>query len=110
MPEPKWEGEVEEELSSLLGAAIEKKQKKVAQKGILNTCDGIILALYDAYGFSDIETARQAFSRLQGYEWLHSIYWVASFTDRPNILYPDNPGRYGEFLYSKDSAWHLCTR
>jgi hypothetical protein len=106
MPEPKWEGDVQVELSSLLGAAIKRKRERIAKKHSADQCDGVILALYDAYGFGDLDAARQALSRLQGHEeWLHSIYWAASFMDRLNLLYPESPGRFGEFLYSKEEAW-----
>jgi hypothetical protein len=107
VPEPKWEGEVQEELSLLLSAAIEKKWERIIKRRIADQCDGIILAFYDAYGFGGLDAARQALSGLQGYEWLHSIYWASSFTNRPNILYPESPGRSGEFLYTKQEAWHF---
>ncbi len=48
---------------------------------------------------------KQALLKVQGYEWLHSIFWAASFTDRSNTLYPGKPGRGGVFLYSKKEEW-----
>ena len=108
VPEAKFEGDAQKELSSLIGVAIAKKFEKCTKKGLGNVCDGVVLALYDAYGFGDIDTVRQALSQLQGYEWLHSIYWTSSFSDCRNMLYPDSPGRSGEFLYSKEEKWHPC--
>jgi hypothetical protein len=103
--EAKWEGEMLEELSELLADRVETKRVKIEKKGVLGTCPDVILALYDAYGYADIETAQQALASVQGYDWLHSIYWVAGFSKRQNALYPDSPGRSGTFLYSKNQAW-----
>lgn len=103
--EVKWEDEAQRELSVLIGDAIEKKRTKLRRAGVLDACADIILALYDAYGFADPSDAKAAFSDLKGYDWLHSIYWAASFSDRANVLYPESPGRAGAFLYSRNGDW-----
>ena len=69
---------------------------------LLTACE---LLLYDAYGYGSLETAMRAALDVKGYEWLHSIFWAASFSDRPNVMYPDSPGRAGCFLYSKSEGW-----
>lgn len=102
----KWEGEVQEEISQLIKERIEAKEKRLEKKGVLNQYSNIILLFYDAYGYGDIEDLQKAFLNVQGYEWLHSIFWAASFSNIPNTLYPDSPGRKGVFLYSKKEQWH----
>jgi hypothetical protein len=104
-PMPKWEGEVQTELSQLVAAAVRTKRDKIQKKGVLAKCPDVILALYDAYGYADLPAVRQAFANIEGTEFFHSIYWAASFSDTPNTLYPDSPGRAGVFLNSKNQDW-----
>jgi hypothetical protein len=107
VPEAKWEEEAKEELSQLLGQAVGKKFESLQKRGVLAVCPDVILVFYDAYGYGTIETAARALSSVKGYDWLHSIFWAASFSDRPNVMYPDSPGREGDFLYSKNRIWRL---
>jgi hypothetical protein len=102
----KFEGEVQEEISQLMHTRILSKIKKLKKKGIPEVCPDIILIFYDAYGFGDIEDARQALLKVDGYDWFHSVFWVASFTDRTNALWPECPGRYGSFLYTRRKEWN----
>lgn len=104
VPAAKREGEVQEELSQLIKERIEAKREQL--KDVLRGGSSVILLFYDAYGYGEIEDAQQAFLDVQGYEWLHSIFFAASFSDIPNKLYPDTPGRRGVFLYSKNEQWH----
>jgi hypothetical protein len=99
------EGEVQEEIAELMHKRILSKIKKLKKKGVPEVCPHILLIFYDAFGFGDIEDARQALLKVDGYDWFHSVFWVASFTDRPNVLWPKSPGRYGGFLYSKKKEW-----
>jgi hypothetical protein len=101
----KHEGEVQEEIAELMKIRIQSKIKKLKKKGVHRVCPHIFLIFYDAFGFGDIKDARQALFKVDGYDWFHSVFWVASFTDRPNELWPQSPGRYGEFLYSKKKEW-----
>jgi hypothetical protein len=101
----KGQGEVLYDLQQLMNEAVASKRKKIEKKGILDSCPNVILVFYDAYGFGRIEKAKQALLHVDGYEWFHSIFWAASFNDRPNSLFPDSPGRKGEFLYSKKVEW-----
>jgi hypothetical protein len=103
-PEAKYEGEVRRDLAELLSQSIQKKHEKIQKKGILTACSDVILLLYDAYGYGDASDATRALSSVSGFDWLHSIFWAASFSDRENGLYPKSPGRSGEFLYSKNAA------
>lgn len=109
IPEAKYEVEAQDELSRLLEQAIGKKFQKLQKKGVMAVCPDVILLLYDAYGYGSIETARSAVLNVKGYEWLHSIFWATSFSDRPNVMYPDSPGRAGGFLYSKSEGWRQRT-
>jgi len=108
----KWEGEVQGELPQLFKKAIEKKREgfkkkreQLEKKGVLDWDPTIILVFYDAYGYGYIEDAKQAFLKVQDYEWLHSIFLAVSSSNMPNALYPDTPGRRGVFLYSKNKQW-----
>jgi hypothetical protein len=105
IPEAKYEVEAQAELSLLLEQAIGKKFQTLQKKGVMAVCPDVILLLYDAYGYGSIETARSAVLNVKNYEWLHSIFWATSFSDRPNVMYPDSPGRDGCFLYSKCEGW-----
>jgi hypothetical protein len=105
VPRAKWQGNARTELAGLLQEVIAKKRPKIQRKGIMLACPDVVLALYDAYGYAEIDDAREAFSSVERYEWLHSIYWAASFSDRVNTLYPGCPGRGGGFIYTKDEAW-----
>jgi hypothetical protein len=101
----KWESEAREELTRLLQEATAKKRAKVQKAGIPQRGLDVVLLFYDAYGYGDGEDARQALAKVQGYEWFHSLFWVSSFSNRANTLYPNSPGRAGVFLYSKNGVW-----
>jgi len=105
-PEPKYEVESVQELSAILMERIASKKEKISKKGVLNVCPDVILALYDAYGYCSPDQAHAALSSVQGYdEWVHSIFWAASFSDTENRSYPDSPGRIGCFLFTKEESW-----
>jgi hypothetical protein len=101
----KWEGEAQDEVAELIQGAVSSKRSKLEKKGVPQQCRDIILLLYDAYGYGDAEDAKIALRNVHGYDWFHSVFWAASFTDRPNQLYPDQPGRVGFFLYTKEDGW-----
>lgn len=103
--EVKWEGEITDELSQIMRDRIKEKRRTLEKKGVPAICPKIMLLLYDAYGYADPDAARKALSKVEGYDWFHSIFWAASFTDRPNQLSPENPGRNGTFLYTKNQNW-----
>lgn len=106
----KWEGEIQDELYHQMQDAINRKREKLEKKGIPGVCGRIILLFYDAYGYGDIQDAQKALLRVDGYDWFHSIFWAASFTDRPNELSPENRGRIGYFLYSANERWWISRR
>jgi hypothetical protein len=107
----KWEGEVQDELAALMQTALQKKRPKLEEKNVPDQCGGIILVLYDAHAFGDLEDAKIALQKVHGYDWFHSIFWAkvgwrgANGRDTPNELYPDEPGRMGFFLYTKEERW-----
>jgi len=105
IPVAKWEGEAQEELTQLFKDAIDRKLVALEKKGVLHQCSNIILLFYDAYHYGDVEDVQKAFLNVQGYESLHSIFLATSFSDIPNKLYPDTPGRRGVFLYSRNGKW-----
>lgn len=102
-PSALWEGEIRSELTSLIQQAVNRKRHKLRHAGI--GPGAALLLLYDAFGYAEPEDAQIALRQVIGYEWFHSIYWSASFTDRRNATYPDEPGRDGLFLYSRNSNW-----
>lgn len=104
-PGLKWEDKVQKELADLIQDAVTIKRSKLKNKNIPQKCPDAILLLYDADGYGDTEDARKALKKVQYYDWFHSVFWAASFTDRTNKLFPDNPGRKGLFLYSKEDGW-----
>lgn len=102
----KWEVETEEELASLFRKIVQAKRTKIEKKGIPSRCPGIILALYDAYGMASGDLARETLMQAEGYDWFHSIFWSASFSDgRKNALFPEMPGRAECFLFTKNDEW-----
>jgi hypothetical protein len=101
----RWEGDVQDELRDLIQAAVHKKRGALERKGVPARCPRTMLLLYDAYGFGDLDDAQGALLKADGYDWFHSVFWAASFTDRPNELSPENPGRLGVFLYSRNRDW-----
>lgn len=101
----KWEGEVHGELVGLIQDSVSGKRLKLEKKGVPQQCQDIILLLYDAYGYAEGEDAKIALRGVPGYDWFHSIFWAGSFTDRTNELYPEEPGRIGLFLYTKEDRW-----
>jgi hypothetical protein len=102
-PSALWEGEIRSELTSLIQQAVNRKRVKLQNAGIAQ--GAALLLLYDAFAYAEPEDAQIALRQVIGYEWFHSIYWAASFTDRRNATYPDEPGRDGLFLYSRNSNW-----
>lgn len=101
----RWEGEVQTQLAPLIGEAVRIKRLKLERKGVPQRCQGCILLLYDAYAHGETEDATVAMQSVSGYGWFHSIFWVASFSDGPNELYPEEPGRTGSFLHTKEDRW-----
>ncbi len=100
-----WEAETQVELTQLMQKAVDEKQRKLLKKGVPDICPKNILLLYDAYGNVELDDAQKALSNVEGYKWFHSVFWAASFTNRQNELYPDEPGRIGAFLYSMNRNW-----
>jgi hypothetical protein len=101
----KWEGEAQHELAGLIQNAVSQKRSKLEKSGVPQQCRDIILLLYDAYMCGSTEDAKLALQNVHGYDWFHSVFWAASFADRPNELYPQEPGRLGLFLYTKEDRW-----
>jgi len=97
--EVKREVEIQEDLSDLMQKAIDKKRRvleQIKEKGYQ-----MLLLFYDAYAFGYIEDAHAALLKVKGYDWFHSIFWAASFAEKTNELFPQEPGRKGGFLFTK---------
>lgn len=107
----KWEGEVQNELAELIQKAVRAKREKLERKGVPQQCRDIILLLYDAHAFGDAQDAKIALETVEGYDWFHSIFWAKvgwlgpNGKDPSNELYPEEPGRIGFFLYTKEARW-----
>jgi hypothetical protein len=96
--------EIRDQLASLVQAAVDSKRRKLAKIGV--KAQTALLLLYDAFGYADPDEAIAALNKVSGYDWFHSVFWAASFTDRPNATAPHEPGRDGLFLHSVNPAWH----
>lgn len=103
--EAKWEGQVEVELQELLKVRLDDKIEKLSKANPFKTHREYILLLYDAYGYGNHNNAQKALLSLDNYNFFHSIFWAESFTDKKNILYPNQPGRLGYFIFSKNPNW-----
>lgn len=103
-PPAMWEGEIINQLSNLIQQAVDKKKKKLQKKGIEKHRS--ILLLYDAFGYAKTEHAVAAMKHVNDYDWFHSIFWAASFANRENVTFPEEPGRKGHFLFSHNSQWN----
>lgn len=103
-PPAMWEGEVQGELTTLMQNAVTRKTKRLKDVGI--GPQSALLLLYDAHGYGDASDAAIALQQVDGYDWFHSIFWAASFTDRKNAEYPNEPGREGLFLFSNAPTWN----
>jgi hypothetical protein len=87
----------------LLQQRIDDKRKKLADKGI--GPGQALLLLYAAFAYADAEHAIASIRKVNGYEWFHSVFWAASFSDRENDTFPSEPGREGLFLFSAKPEW-----
>jgi hypothetical protein len=98
------EDETQNQLALLIQQAVDDKKRKLQDTGIGSR--RALLLLYDAFGYADPKDAVIAMQQVNGYDWFHSIFWAASFFDRKNTSYPEEPGREGVFLFSSNPSWH----
>jgi hypothetical protein len=104
-PEGRYEGEAERELVRLITERISTKKKRIDEKKLMSVCPNVVLILFDAYGYCEPELARSALLKIPGFEWLHSVFWAASFSDVENANYSGAHGRLGCFLFTKEDSW-----
>lgn len=98
-----WEGDIQSQLATLIQQAVDDKKRKLQDAGI--GPQRALLLLYDAFGYAEPNDAIVAMRQVNGYDWFHSIFWAASFFDRRNTTYPEEPGREGFFLFSSNPGW-----
>ena len=103
-PPAMWEGEIQTQLAKIIQRAVDDKMRKLQDAGIGPR--RALLLLYDAFGYADTQDAIAALRQVNGYDWFHSIFWAASFSDRKNAAYPEEPGRDGFFLFSSNPSWN----
>ena len=99
-----WEGDIQSQLAMMIQQAVDGKRCKLQDAGIGPR--RALLLLYDAFGYAQPIDAVAAMQEVNGYDWFHSIFWVASFFDRKNTTYREEPGREGFFLYSNNPRWN----
>jgi len=99
-----WEGDVQSQLAIMMQQAVDNKKRKLQDKGVGS--QRALLLLYDAFAYAQPVDAVSAMRKVNGYDWFHSIFWAASFFDRKNTTYPEEPGREGIFLYSSNPNWN----
>jgi hypothetical protein len=96
--------EIRNQLGTLIQQAVDDKKWKLQDAGIGPR--SALLVLYDAFAYGEPEDALTAMQHVSGHDWFHSIFWAASFSDRENTTYPDEPGRSGIFLFSNNPDWN----
>ena len=96
--------ETQNQLAILIRYAVDDKMRKLRDAGIDSR--RALLLLYNAIGYADPQDAVAAIQHVHDYDWFHSIFWVASFFDRKNTSYLEEPGREGLFLFSQNPSWH----
>jgi hypothetical protein len=99
-----WEGDIQSQLAIMIQQAVDDKRRKLQDAGVGPR--KAFLLLYDAFGYAQPVDAIAAMQQVNGYDWFHSIFWAASFFDRKNSTYPEEPGREGIFLFSNNSSWN----
>ena len=104
IPPAMWEGDIQNQLATLIQQAVDEKRRKLQTVGIGS--GEALLLLYDAFAYAEPQDAVIAMQKVHGYSWFHSVFWAASFFDRENTMYPDQPGREGIFLYSSAPSWN----
>ncbi len=103
-PPAMWEGDIQNQLATLIQRAVDDKKLKLQDAGIGSW--RALLLLYDAFGYAEPQDAVAAMQQVNGYNWFHSIFWAASFFNRKNTTYPEEPGREGFFLFSNNPSWN----
>ena len=98
------EGEIQSQLATLIQQAVDNKKRRLQGAGI--GTGRAFLLLYDAFAYAEPQDALTAIQQVNGYDWFHSIFWAASFSDRKNTTYPEEPGRNGLFLFSNNPGWN----
>ncbi len=98
-----WGEETVQDVASLIQERIDEKLRTLANHGI--DAANTLLLLYDAHGYADADTIAEAFESVTNYDQFHSVYVAVSFTNRPNDLCDDEPGREGFFVFSRDANW-----
>lgn len=101
-----WAGEVRSQLATLIQQAVHEKRRKLQRAGV--DPKQTLLLLYDAFVYALPEDASAALLQVTGYDALHSVFWAASFSGRENTTYPEEPGRDGIFLFSRNPRWNRC--
>jgi len=97
------EGDIHSQLATLIQQAVDDKKRKLQDAGIGPR--RVLLLLYDAFRYAEPKDAVAAMRQVNGYNWFHSIFWAASFLDRKNMTYLEEPGREGFFLFSTNPDW-----
>lgn len=99
-----WEGDVQNQVKTMIQKSVDDKKRKLQDAGI--GPHKALLVLYDAFVYADPIDAFNVMQQVSGYEWFHSIFWAAAFSDRENVTYPNEPGRAGFFLFSINPIWN----
>lgn len=101
-----WAGEVQSQLAMLIQQAVHEKHGKLQRVGV--DPKQTLLLLYDAFVYASPKDALAALLQVTGHDAFHSVFWAASFSDRENTTYPEEPGRDGVFLFSRNPRWSRC--
>lgn len=98
-----WEPKTREMVTQRIQEACAEKLSKLGNKGF--PASECILLLFSDYGFSETNEVVEDTVSLATFRHFHSVAWVPGFRERDNRLRPDLPGRYCEFLWSRNEQW-----
>lgn len=101
-----WAGEVRSQLATLIQQAVHEKHGKLQRAGV--DPKQTLLLLYDAFVYASPADASAVLLQVTGYDAFHSVFWAASFSNRENTTYSEEPGRGGAFLFSRNPRWSGC--
>ncbi|NQT82049.1 hypothetical protein HQ563_03440 [bacterium] len=91
---------VTQKLTELLRGAISEKRIKLENKSVHDSCEGVILALYDCYGFPSEHDFHRCIKVVKDAGWFHSIFVVRAFV---------GPGweteAKGWFIQTREPSW-----
>lgn len=98
---PKGNSWIESQLTKMLQKSVSTKRSKIEKKSVHETCDGVILALYDCFGFAMPHNFHHCINDVQDANWFHSIFVVQAALDAAFNTVP-----IGGLLRTREPCWY----